>query len=59
VLKSTLIAIIFNWVNNANDKSISFSWGHTSCALKGEQSDVDDAEGTVTFKEFRFGRNFG
>jgi hypothetical protein len=24
-----------------------------------KQSDVDDAEGTVTFKEFRFGRNFG
>jgi hypothetical protein len=34
-------------------------FGHTSCALKGEQSDVDDAEGTVTLKEFRFGRNFG
>jgi hypothetical protein len=44
-------------VNNANDKSISFSSGHT--ALKGEQSDVDDAEGRVTFQEFRFGKNFG
>jgi hypothetical protein len=24
----------------------------TLCALKGEQSDVDDAEGTVTLKNF-------
>ena len=44
------MARIFNFVNKANDKSISFSSGQTSSALKGEQSEFEAEEGLVTFK---------
>jgi hypothetical protein len=39
-------------VNNANDKSISFSSGQTKSAPQGGQSEVEAEEGFVTLKEF-------